>query len=64
MPDPQHHDDDLDAPIWGAEEMAEVIKRTRRETYHLIKHGRLDVTQIGVLYVSTRRRLLASLGVK
>ena len=54
--------DDLDAPIWGAEEMAPVIKRTRRETYHLIKNKQLDVTKKGALYVSTRRRLLASLG--
>ncbi|MGB8709941.1 MAG: hypothetical protein WCD39_09280 [Methyloceanibacter sp.] len=60
----KHDDDtDLDAPIWGAEEMAPVIKRNRRETYHLIKHKQLDVTKKGALYVSTRRRLLKSIGV-
>ena len=43
--------------------MAPVINRTERETRHLIKMRRIDVTQVGALYVSTRRRLLASLGV-
>ena len=56
-------DTDLDTPLWGAEEMAPVIKRTKRETYHLIKNKQLDVTKKGALYVTTRRRLLASLGV-
>jgi hypothetical protein len=53
---------DLDTPLWGAEEMAPVINRTKRETYHLIKNKQLDVTRKGALYVSTKRRLLASLG--
>ena len=57
------HDDDLDTPLWGVKEMAPVINRTERETYHLIKIKQLDVTRKGALYVSTKRRLLASLGV-
>jgi hypothetical protein len=54
--------DDLDTPIWGAKSMAPVLNRTERETYHLIKHKQLDVTRKGNLYVSTKRRLRASLG--
>ena len=57
-------DTELDTPIWGVKFMAPVINRTERDTRHLIKNKRLDVTQKGNLYVSTRRRLLASLGVK
>jgi len=56
-------DGDLDTPLWGAKPMAPVINKTERETRHLIKHGLLDVTKKGALYVSTKRRLLKSLGV-
>lgn len=60
----QHiNDDDLDVPLWGAEEMAKVLRRSKRETYHLIKTKQIDVTKKGALYVSTPRRLLRSLGV-
>ena len=56
--------DDLDAPIWHVKNMAPVINRTERETFHLIWSKQIDVTKKGALYVSTRRRLLASLGVR
>jgi hypothetical protein len=62
--DDENGDTDLDTPLWGAKVMAPVINRTERETYHLIKNKQLDVTKKGALYVSTRRRLLASLGVR
>ena len=55
------HDDDLDTPLWGAKVMAPVINRTER---YLIETKQIDVTKKGALYVSTRRRLLASLGVQ
>ena len=55
---------DLDTPIWVVKLMAPVINRTERETRHLIKNKQLDVTKKGSLYVSTARRLLASLGVQ
>ena len=58
------HDDDLDTPLWGAKVMAPVINRTERETRYLIETKQIDVTKKGALYVSTRRRLLASLGVQ
>jgi hypothetical protein len=53
-----------DEPIWGAGAIAEVIKKDRRSTYHLIYKGLIDVTQVGSLYVSTRRRLCKSLGIE
>jgi len=63
MQDQPQLDPDLDAPLWGADEMAKVIKRNKRQTYHLIKTKQLDVTKKGALHVSTARRLLKSLGV-
>ena len=51
-------------PLWGAEAMAPVINRTERDVYWLIKTGQIDVTKKGARYVTTRRRLLASLGVR
>jgi hypothetical protein len=54
---------DLDDPIWGVRNFAPIIKRSERQTFHLIKTKQLDVTRKGALYVSTPRRLLASLGV-
>jgi hypothetical protein len=56
--------DDLDAPIWEAKNMAPVIKRTVRQTFHLLQTKQIDATRTGGKYVSTRRRLLASLGVR
>jgi hypothetical protein len=60
---PQHTDDDLDRPLWTVKVMAPVVNRTERETRHLIKTQQLDVTRKGTRYVSTARRLLASLGI-
>lgn len=57
-------DTNLDTPLWGAEAMAPVINRTERDVYWLIKTGQIDVTKKGARYVTTRRRLLASLGVR
>jgi hypothetical protein len=56
--------DDLDEPIWGAQAIGEVIKRNRRTTFYLLQTGKIDATKVGALYVSTPRRLLASLGVR
>ena len=30
-------EDDLDRPLWGVEEIAREIKRTRRQTYHMLE---------------------------
>jgi len=54
-------DDDPDAPIWGAAEIAIAICRPLRPTFHLLERGHLDATKKGGRWVSTRRRLCASL---
>ncbi|HWU63596.1 MAG TPA: hypothetical protein VN112_16375 [Ensifer sp.] len=45
--------------IWGVEEIACVIRRTRRQTYHMIQSGHLPmVKQIGERYVASRQKLI------
>ena len=51
------YDPELDAPVWGAKEIAAVIKRTERATYHLLEQGHLDADKIGGSWRSSRRRL-------
>lgn len=53
--------DTLDEPIWGVENFAKVIKRTPRQTFHLIYAGQLPVKKVGERYVSTRRKLLSAI---
>jgi hypothetical protein len=54
---------DPDAPLWGAEAMAPVINRTKRQVHHLLETGQLDATKTAKIWVSTPRRLLKSVGV-
>ena len=51
-------EDMLDQPVWGCESIAEIIRRTPRQTFHLLKRGHLDASRVGGRWVSTRRRLL------
>jgi hypothetical protein len=53
----------LDRPVWGAENFAPIIGRSVAQTYYLLGRRKLDATQVDRLYVSTPRRLLASLGI-
>jgi hypothetical protein len=48
--------DDL---LWGAEGIARELKRTRRQTVHLLENGRLPAIKIGGTWVSSRRVLQA-----
>jgi hypothetical protein len=48
--------------VWGAPQMAPVINRSTRATYHLISKGLLDVTKVGAIHTSTKGRLRRSLG--
>jgi hypothetical protein len=59
---PKPLDTDLDAPLWGAEEIAPVIKRSLRQTYHLLQRGYLPAIKVGPLWTSTRRRLRRAVG--
>lgn len=51
---------DPDMPIWEVKNIAQVIGRTERQTYHLLASGKLPANKVGDRYVSTRRRLLAA----
>ncbi|NKJ91797.1 hypothetical protein GFM14_09245 [Rhizobium leguminosarum bv. viciae] len=51
--------DQLDL-IWGTEDIAKLIGRTERQTYHMIKSGHLPmVKQVGERYVASRQKLIA-----
>jgi hypothetical protein len=59
-------DEFLDAPIWGARRIAEVLNlRTpdgepdERAAFYGLEKGYYDATKVGRLWSSTRRRLLA-----
>jgi hypothetical protein len=43
--------------VWGAERIGEVIGRNERDTYHLLKTGRLPARKAGT-WVANRRDLL------
>jgi hypothetical protein len=47
--------------IWGADEIAKVIERDERATYHLLAKGLLPAKKVGGKYVASRRRLRAFL---
>jgi hypothetical protein len=49
---------DANTPVWGVREIARIIGRTERQTYHLLGQGHLDASRVGGRWVSTRRRLL------
>jgi hypothetical protein len=54
---------DDDRPIWGAVAIGKIINRTPAQVYHLTEQGAIDVSKAGFrLLVSTKRRLLRSLG--
>ncbi|EJC69375.1 hypothetical protein Rleg5DRAFT_5166 [Rhizobium leguminosarum bv. viciae WSM1455] len=55
----QNANESLDL-IWGVEEIADLIGRTERQTYHMIKKGHLPmVKQVGERYVASRQKLIA-----
>lgn len=55
--------DDLDAPVWGAEAFAKIVRLEPGQVYYLLERGRLDATKVShKKWVSSRRRLYQSLG--
>ena len=58
------NDDDLDVPLWGADEIGKVINRPRRMTFYMLQRGLLPAKKVGALWVSTRRQLRAALEVE
>lgn len=49
--------DQLDL-IWGGEEIAKAIGRTRRITFHLLEKGELPAKKVGGRWVAERGKLL------
>ncbi|PWE57909.1 hypothetical protein DEM27_01570 [Metarhizobium album] len=45
--------------IWGAEEIAKIIGRTPRVTFHLLTTGALPAKKVGNRWVAERSKLLA-----
>jgi hypothetical protein len=54
----------LDEPQWGVKSIAAIIHRTERQTHWLLQKKLIDASKVGNQWVSTRRRLRASLGVR
>lgn len=45
--------------IWGVEAIAELIGRTPRQTFHMLKTGRLPGKKVGGRWVAERGQLLS-----
>ncbi|MDE3796623.1 DNA-binding protein [Sinorhizobium medicae] len=45
--------------IWGGEEIAKVIGRTPRITFHLLEKGLLPAKKVGNRWVAERSKLIA-----
>ena len=52
--------DDTDI-IWGASEIAFVIGRTKRQTFHLLECGLLPARKVGNRWVASRIQLMTCL---
>jgi hypothetical protein len=50
--------DELDKPIWGVLAIGEIIGRSKFQTHHMLRKGRLDADLIGRRWTTTPRRLL------
>ncbi|WP_244631301.1 helix-turn-helix domain-containing protein [Aureimonas sp. ME7] len=51
-------DNSLDL-LWGAEEIAKVIRRTRRQTFAMLDNGELPARKVGGRWVIERAELAA-----
>ncbi len=45
--------------IWEVEEIANLIGRTRRQTFHMLKNGELPAKKVGGRWVAERNKLIA-----
>ena len=43
--------------VWGAEEIAKVIGRTSRQTFHMLTSGQLPAKKVGDRWVADRNQL-------
>ncbi|HTM72237.1 MAG TPA: hypothetical protein VL198_03315 [Pseudolabrys sp.] len=53
--------EEFDRPIWGAPAIAKIINKSTDATEHMLIKGQLDASKVGGKWVSTPRRLMASL---
>jgi hypothetical protein len=44
--------------IWGGENIAKIIGRTKRITFHLLETGQLPAKKVGGRWVAERNKLL------
>lgn len=44
--------------VWEVSNIAKIIGRSERQTYHLLSSGQLPAKQIGKRWVASRRKLL------
>ena len=56
--EPTEFADDL---LWGADEIAKFIGRSRIQTYWLIEHGTIPASKIGALLVGSRSTIRQAL---
>jgi hypothetical protein len=61
-PEPTDAEESDDELIWGAEEIGEIINRTRRQVFHLASTGALPVKRVGGRLVALKSRLLQIAG--
>jgi hypothetical protein len=54
-----HHDDDLDALIWGAANIARVANTDVRRAFHLLERGVIPASKVGKFWVTTKRKIRA-----
>jgi len=47
--------------VWEVQNIAKIIGRTERQTYHMLISGHLPAKQIGDRWVASRRKLLAAI---
>lgn len=45
--------------IWEVEEIAKIIGRTKRQTFHLLSSGQLPARKVGGRWVAERGKLIA-----
>ena len=57
--------DPLDRPVFGARAIAEEanLPGGEKQAFYMLSNGYLDGTKAGRLWVSSRRRILKSLGI-
>jgi hypothetical protein len=53
--------DDFDDLLWGVEAIAAYIKRSPRQTYHLIQNKQISTDKIGAIHTARRSKLRARL---